>query len=639
MSVRAAAHRNALVALARFLAQDRTGGTMGPALEMLTKVLRAKGGLAYMVERDHLVVVAERGLPRDARSELNRLPLDDHWFVAQRVAHRRKVEVQAPLRQGFAPRLATSLQEAGWGAIAATPIQVGRQLRGVFAIGAASATAFDQETQMLLEAVGAVLALAVERELTLQRVKERHLDDGKTTQLATLGMVASTAAHDIEAPLGALAAQLQRQLLRIRKLRDMLNEADVPAAIPAAFDALEVAAEDSAAVVQSAQRVSSRLLTLGRESEMETVDLTRVVADATDLLASLFETREVKLELDDADRPPRFVEGRVEALQMMLAQLLMYLAEVAVDTIEIAPLVRIRYEDAVERHVLVVESTGLSDVPSSPAPDSLMTHATAAGRKALDLAQRTVRTHQGHLEVGASALEGPLLRIVLPVSDAEPLVLDRASMLPPSPWVSEPGDPTPTLLWVDADVAFTRAVTRDVATHDCFVAGCVDEALAMLDALDPPPEIILCDVHLPDGLGTLVHAQAPRELKDRFIFVTEAMLSAEVGQYIQASGRPTLMKPVGHDGLRALLSDQQGAESLRLSLTLHSSPPTEEGDAPDIAVAEVSSLEEEEVLEEVDMQRPTLIEPEQMRAARRALDRRRAPTPFVRPRVSDDRDD
>jgi DNA-binding NarL/FixJ family response regulator len=70
--------------------------------------------------------------------------------------------------------------------------------------------------------------------------------------------------------------------------------------------------------------------------------------------------------------------------------------------------------------------------------------------------------------------------------------------------------------------------------------------MALLDPLYSP-HLILCDLGLPGMTGDMLHARIcakrPR-LGERFLFVTGGACSKEEADYVRASGRATLVKPV-----------------------------------------------------------------------------------------------
>ena len=207
------AHRRALAGLTRLLTGQHAGGVLGSGIETLVDALRASGAIAYRAQGDELVLVAEQGLSRKAKPWLVHLKVDDEpWFVAQRVAKTGRYEVDtdvAGARGGHS--LKPTLLEAGWKVVAATPIAVARQMLGVLVLAASNSATFSRDTKVLLETAGGILALALARERELQREREQRLREKKTAQLATIGLLTSTAACDLAAPLEALTMQMEEQ--------------------------------------------------------------------------------------------------------------------------------------------------------------------------------------------------------------------------------------------------------------------------------------------------------------------------------------------------------------------------------------------------------------------------------------------
>lgn len=644
MSRKAIAHRNALVALARFLGQDRGGAVLRPALKMLVQVLRGRGGLAYRVEGDDLVLHADIDLPMPARPELSRLAREGAWgSVMQRVARSGGLEVDGDLGSAL-----PALEAGGWRALAASPLRLGDKLVGVVAIAAGSPIAFDDETKMFLESVSAMLALALDHEQSQRDQRSQRVDDGKTSQLATLGLVADTVARDLASPLSALESQLDRQHERIQALRGLV-EWQVGGDVAAALDAIEIASDDASTMLRQAQAVTSRLLALGRETRHEPIELGHVVRETAHLVASHFQVRRLGLSLQDVD-DELWMVGRQESVQLMLVQLMLHFADIAVATWSDGPEVVVRLDRNEEVLLVSLEAVGQGRQLTVAETDALLLEGGGSG--SLDLVQRTMRTHDGHIELGAideADASIPTVRLVLPAHVEEP----RMSTLP----TTRPAAPsTPSFLWVVSDVDYAKAVCHEIDSHECFVAGSIAEALTMLMTM-PSPELVLCAVALPDGNGTNIHADAPATLQERFVFSTNAILSAEVAQYLRRSGCSTLLEPVGLEEVRRLLDRGEGA----VARTLHqdSHPPRESDPdvsldrlsdpdvsfaatgapwgaeeeldwsdpSPDVTAHVADDHDDPDEDEANDPGRVTMVEPLEHRAARQSNQRRQAPTP------------
>ena len=440
------AHRNLLIALTRYLMQDRTGGVLGAAIEMLVKVLKARGALAYLVEGDELVLVAHNGLPRRAKAWLSHLPMSgEPWFVAQRVAHERKREVDTELaasRAGMGIRPA--LEEAGWKALAGFPLMVGRDVLGALVLAASSEGAFDRETMNMLEAVGGILALSLERERSLAKDREDKAREAETAQLATMGLVASNVARELAAPVGALSLQLDQQQTELRELRRLIDEVEgIEEAHVDALKRLQKRARATFETVERMQGLTSRLLSFSRESQPETVDLARIVERVIDTAQSNVTSKGVALRVEGAeDELP--VDGREESLQMLVLQLVLYASqECAGATDEPEVVVRV-YPDR-EHNVVAVAATGRSGQQSGKRIYGSMVKGNRAA-VGLALAKQTALMHGGRVETGISDLGGVLLKVTLPASEG------RASH-PASTPVPASGDPVEAVVYEAVEAA------------------------------------------------------------------------------------------------------------------------------------------------------------------------------------------
>jgi signal transduction histidine kinase/ActR/RegA family two-component response regulator len=563
------AHRNALVALTRFVLQERVGGLLGGATEMLVQVLEAKGAIAYRVEGSELVLVAEIGLPRKAKPWLARLPIDDApWFVAQRVAKQVKPVVDeeiAGARQGHSIRPA--LEQAGWRALAAAPLAIGRQVGGVLVLAGGERDRFDRDTMLLLETAGGVLALALEREGLAQRQSEAALEQVRTGQLATLGLLTSTLACEMAAPLGALQLQLEDQEARLREIarRDA-------GPLPEDLEDLGALNEEMAEALRQAQNTASRMLSLLRESKPEPIDLSEIVGAALGLLRPSIESRGVQISVCGDDRP-YVIDGRQESFSMMVVQLLLFAQSECQGVRTRTPAIRVALASEGERHQLTIEASGEGD----PTGVSARLLEAFAGKRpgdpaamGLALAKQTVLAHSGHVEVGASELGGMLVRVVLPPSRTAPERQRRFSSRPPPPPPTATAEsmPLPAVVWIDDDELFVRSMRRCIKTHEVFGATTLAEARSVLASLGRVPDLVFCAVSLPDGPGVELHRAASPELASHFAFITGGVIPSETASYLVASGCPTLIKPIALEEIVELLGERNRRRHPSIAPTL-----------------------------------------------------------------------
>ncbi|MBI4703989.1 MAG: GAF domain-containing protein [Deltaproteobacteria bacterium] len=549
------AHRQALVTLADHLVQE--SGVLTNAVELLCKVLHAGGGIAYRADASRLVLAAEHALPRQGRAWLAQLPLDvEPWFIAQRVARKRRRRVEGDALASLAGRpVHAALAQSGWRAMAAAPIAVGRECLGVLVLGAATEAPFDEDAMLLLGAACSMLALALVREREQERAREQRLQDARTAQLATVGLLASTVACDLAAPLGALEMGLEDQQGLVRRLRAQLEVE------PPELAELDALAGDVAAALRRAQGITSRLLAFSRESEPETLDFGRVAEASVELVRGHVEARGVGLELVRSELRELQVVGREENLHMLIVQLLLYAAQQCEGAASgERALVRVLLQSDGDRHIVAIEQSGPGAGAERLSPTAF--DAVFGGRPAqqspaaaLAIAKHTVLAHGGHIELGTSVLGGALIRVVLPA--AAVVAPARERQRTPRPPAARPaGQPLPTALLVDDDDLFVSTVRRGIKTHRLIAVRTIAEARSQIEEMAIAPDVVFCEVALPDGYGDELHAwvaeRRPR-IAGRFVFLTGGIVPTETAEYLIVSGRPTLLKPLPIEDIAQIL--------------------------------------------------------------------------------------
>ncbi|MBW2457398.1 MAG: hypothetical protein JRI68_23020 [Deltaproteobacteria bacterium] len=313
--------RNLLVALTNALTQQQAGGVLGVGIGALTHALPLCGALAYRHEGDALELASDHGLPQKCKAWLARLATDDEapWFVAQRVAGSLRSEVDTELAEArVGLSIAPHLREAGWGALVAAPIVMGRELLGVMVLAAESEGTFDTEVVRTIEAACGIMALAMMRERFAELEGER-LEDDATAQLATIGLVASSVADDLGTPLESLDLVVQSQDALVRSLREGLPGASYE------LDELEQLTYEAAAISRRIRDIGLRLHAVSDDSDPITLDLARLVRSAVALMYRHITGLGVAIELEDTDEILS-VDGRDAALRLLVVQLLLHSA-------------------------------------------------------------------------------------------------------------------------------------------------------------------------------------------------------------------------------------------------------------------------------------------------------------------------
>ena len=554
------AQRNVFVGLAAALAQDEPGGVLSVGLDCLVSNMALAGGLAYRRHGRDLHLVAEHRVPRKAQAWLKHLTLDDEdpWFAAQRAVGTMRPVVDTDLAKSRAGvSIAPALREAGWGALAAIPVAIGRQVKGVLVVAVKNETELDRECLRVLEAAGGILALALAREEQRERESER-VAEAATVQLATVGLVATSLAEELAGPLRTLQRQLEHQ----RRLMNTMNTAEMGSL-----------ADEMIANATAALTVSTRLAASIEPSPPVTLDLGRVVRSAVATMREHADARQVAIDLtiDDGDHA---VDGREAELYMLVVQLIMH----GVRRCAGAPDARLVMSlDAEDERIMLSLSTSkrLRTTKKSGVEifEALMARGVAADieRIGLSLARQTVLAHHGHVEAGSSPLGGVQIRLVFPSSR---LMFERPSRTA-APVQDISSDDRPTLLLIDEDEVWTGAVRRFLEGYVVHTANSCAEARALLAAFGDNATAIFVTVSLPDGSGLDLYRAAPA-LASRFVFLCDGVLPLDDASDLRGSGCPTLIKPLTVEEVSVFLDQRgqvRGVPTLQPSTSSH--PPRE----------------------------------------------------------------
>jgi signal transduction histidine kinase len=533
------------------LVRDRTGGVLSRGVELLSPALHATAALAYRLDGEQLLLVAERTVPKQARPWLTRLPIDgDAWFVAQRAARSRKCLVESfshAVRDGHAAQ--PLLAGAGWTTIAAAPLLAGRELRGVLVIASSAVIKPDSEAAALLEATAGILTLALERDVASDDKRDQQRQTSETAELATMGMLSTQHALDTALPLGALTLQIEKQTQALAGLRASIEATDdstgaLKASLLQQLEALTALNADMETGVREAQGSASRLLSFSRHTKAESVDLTRVLERCVSMVRGNLNARGLQLIVRGDDQL-LLVDGRAESLQMMLVQLLLYAADTCAQAEVKNGIVRVALHLDGPHHVIAVETNGKATASTRRLFDALVRkERNAVG---LGLAKQTVLAHNGHIEIGESELGGLRLSVVLPASAT--LVEPRGSSAPPSDSLLQP------LLVVGGSDELIAAMKTDLKAYRVHAVPTIAAAHRVLAQAKPTPEMILCELELPDGSGTELHAAVSEVLAHRFVFVSGGVMPADAAAYLRRSSCPTLIHPVTAKDVKLLLSD------------------------------------------------------------------------------------
>ena len=544
---RQSAQREGLLALARALVIAHQGGTFSETLEIVTEALGADGGAAYEVEQEGLVLVAHRGLTMDLRMALERLPrADEPWFIAARAAKSRRIVVE--------PDVATTTTNADVAKLfapgvrihaAAVPLVAGREVLGVLVLFQRRTDAYDASVASFLETAAGLITLARKSQKAIPPAALRR-EEERMGPLAMAGMLAAHFADDVRGPLASIG-------LALREQERMLGRADIPTDVLA--PPLRQLIEEAQLALRRAQTVTDQIVSAAQAGPRERLLFADILKDAISAVTPLSDARGVLL-MQHVE-----AEGRVFGRRAELVPAFVALITNAVQACEHGPrtrrpTVKITMEEDPRGVAVSIEDTG-SGVPAdirSRIFDPFFSTTDGAAGIGLTLAKHAIVGHSGHLEISVSpALGGALFRAVLP-RPADTRKKERRTSL--SSATLRKVNPTPALLWIDRDSVFLSGARRALEGFVMRTAGTAAEGEQVVLHDRPAPEIVFCEIDLPDRSGLDLHADVARKSPDlaaRFVFVTDGILSPERAAYVLGSGCPTLVKPLDLEEIRALV--------------------------------------------------------------------------------------
>ncbi len=411
------------------------------------------------------------------------------------------------------------------------------------------AAMMDEETLRFVATIACAGAVALEQE---RGEREQKVELLAPALRADVGLVANTVSHELRGPTSALMLQ-HDELVRLAVQLETFGSADAGSAELSA-ELSELASEIGVAVARL-KRTVDQLSSIGKRQGTDArIDVAAVAREglqqARPYLARL------GVQAHEQYENECFTFGRAHSLLQVVLNLIWNAAEACRDVAGAQVWVRV-VNDA-GRVVLLVEDNGPGVAPE--AVEAIFqpfytkkTRGLGAGL-GLKIASDVVAEHGGHMEVhDRNGERGAAFHVILPrvASDGTP-VFDET---PKPPSVRAGG--RHEVFVVDDDPVFTRALRRGLKPHDVRTAASASEAEITL--LDPKylPDLVVCDVFLPGANGNVLHERiraARPELAERFVFVTGAGLGRAEAEYIKASGRPTLLKPVDVKSLFSLLA-------------------------------------------------------------------------------------
>jgi signal transduction histidine kinase/ActR/RegA family two-component response regulator len=548
--------REAMRKLAQAFAEEARGGLLGEALEAVLTTCRLEAGAAFSFDGSSLDLVAERSGGPKSGDGATPVPSRERYRDALTAAakqacdDRKRVTYPDLTRSDLDPELRAELAGRGARSLVAQPVRHQREVLGVIVV--LSGEALDTSWQAFLETVAHIAALAVERDRRVEREVGYRAELAEAGQLASLGLLTATVAHELRGPVQALGVQVAAQ----EQIVSQLREAGTDWAQPMLAELAELFSDMKAATGQMGTVIAQLSSLSRRDTAPEKVELGELARQSLSIARSELRRRGIELVEDYAKRC--YTTGRRDNLVQVILNLVFNAADACATADPPEPKIVVRTRVDGPRVILSVDDNG-PGVPTENVHAIFQPFFTTKDRGkgtglGLKICSDVVAAHHGHIEVVNLDGGGASFRVLLPRLSVTGMSSGarQAPTLPPPQAEVE----AKHVFVVDDDELFTRTVKRALKPHLVRTASTASEAeIALLDPLYAP-HVVLCDLGLPGMTGDVLHARinAHRPLiAAHFIFVTGGACSKREADYLRASGCPTLIKPIDMKDIWAAL--------------------------------------------------------------------------------------
>lgn len=369
-------------------------------------------------------------------------------------------------------------------------------------------------------------------------------------RMASVGTLAAGIAHEINNPLAYMLANLGFLDEEIRHLSEAAG----------GFDATELrnALADTRLGGERVRQIVRELRSFSRveEDRKEPVDVGEVVESSIRIVMNQIRHR-------------AGLERRFQAVPCVLANA-GRLGQVFVNLlVNAAQAIR---EGAADKNTVVVaiglNASGLIEVSVSDTGDGIApdvasrlfdpfftTKPVGVGTGlGLSICHSIVSSLGGTIEVESTPGVGSTFRVQLPPM---PPGVEVPPIRKSSPASTEACGPPLRILVIDDEPLLGSSIARLLAAHRIEAVSSVNAAWKRLREY-PAPDVILCDLMMPEVTGMDFHAELSRsrsELVERLAFITGGAFTPAAREFLQTTACSKLEKPFAAETLRALVRE------------------------------------------------------------------------------------
>lgn len=551
-----------LFKLAVRLSSESGGGVLGETLDLLLSSTEARAAAAFAAS-DVLEPVADRGLG-DSLSDPQRIRRTLTSVAERARVTRRPITLRDIRADRDGVDDSTELLAVGLTTLYACPICHRRAVLGVLVLAFDSPLRLSDSLVKLVNTLCHMLATALDSERRAEAESAQRHELEEARQMASLGLLTASVAHELRAPTSALVLQVEDLRRQLKQLALLSHDTD-PALAATVAEVDELAGDMAKATEHLRMTVDQLSDVSRRDSAPEDLDLSAVTESALSLARPHLERRGVTLV--EQLGPDCLTTGRRDNLTQVVVNLVINAAD-ACRGMQGTPEVTVSTSTEGDRVVLTVQDNG-PGIPTGAVRTIFRPFFTTKKRGegaglGLKICRDVVTAHGGHIEVVNAATGGARFRVILPALPAGSGVHAVAPELEIKTQRAAP--PPCCVLVVDDDPIFARTMRRALRPHRVESYASVSEAEIRLLTGEPVPDLILCDIQLPGKNGHLLHeqiAQKKPDLAARFVFVTGGALSKQEADYLKRCDCPTFFKPVPASDITSLLERGQVRNPVR----------------------------------------------------------------------------
>jgi PAS domain S-box-containing protein len=378
------------------------------------------------------------------------------------------------------------------------------------------------------------------RDLSEQQAAHAHAV--VADRLASVGMLASSVAHEVNNPLSAILSNLQFARRELAQLAGQGPDPRLPPLIDVLDDTLEAA--------ERVRDIARDLRTFGHSKAPgpEPIELWPVIEAAIRLARNEVQHR-ARLVIDRRESPR--VLGSAGRLGQVFLNLVVNAAQAIPGGDAANNEVRVRLGAGQPGEVRVEVSDtgkGMDEETLGRLFQPFFTTRSEQGGTGLGLsiARRIVAEHRGRLEVRSTPGTGTIFTVVLPTTDPPAVA---ASVAPPP--AATPSPPARgsggSVLIVDDDPLVLRGLSRALGSR--FEVTCAPDAAAALNLLQLGRtfDAVVCDVMMPQLTGPELYTRLEKldaPLARRFAFVTGGLLNEHTRAALAGLPCRVLEKPL-----------------------------------------------------------------------------------------------